>query len=193
LEGGRIVIRPVRFYSLLVLFVILVVPCAFAQSATEVFEDPDGKYTINLPAGWLGIVNTDGLGRKDVNIVYKVRENGALKVRRVDLDSVAEPMDYAAKDEQERIRFSPGYDKLSMEKFLLGGNKSGALLSYDFKNTAGQPFTGRVYYLRVDDKTIYVLQFTGRRNILGTLRSHTDAIARSFKIKQGEAKQAEKK
>ena len=186
-------IRPYRFYSLLVLFVALFAPAAFAQSATEVFEDPDGKYVINLPAGWLGIVNTDGLGRKDVNIVYKVRENGALKVRMAEIDADTEPMDYAAKDEQERVRFSPGYDKLSMEKFLIGGGRSGALLSYDYKNTAGQLFTGRVYYLQLDEKTVYVLHFTGRRNILGTLRSHTDAIARSFRLKQEEAKQAEKK
>lgn len=186
-------IRLFRFYLLMALIVILLAPVALAQSATEVFEDPDGKYTVNLPAGWLGIVNTDGLGRKDVNIVFKVRENGALKVRRVDLESAAEPMEYAAKDEQDRIRFSPSYDKLSMEKFLLGGSRSGALLSYDYKNTAGQMFTGRVYYLRTDEKTIYVLHFTGRRNILGTLRSHTDAIARSFKVKHEEVKQAEKK
>ncbi|MGH9836455.1 MAG: hypothetical protein ACREBD_20470 [Blastocatellia bacterium] len=176
--------RPFRFYSLLVLFTFLFAPAPLAQSATEAFEDPDGKYVLNLPAGWLGIVNTDGLGRNDVNIVYRVRENGALKVRRADLDAAVEPMEYAAKDEQDRIRFSsPGYDRLSLEKFLLGGNKSGALLSYDYKNAAGQLFTGRVYYLRADEKTIYVLQFTGRRNILGTLRSHTDAIARSFKVK----------
>ncbi len=186
-------IRQLRFHSLSILFAILLALAAFGQSATELFEDPDGKYTVNLPAGWIGIVNTDGLGRKDVNIVYKVRENGALKVRRADLDTAAEPMDYATKDEHERIRFSPGYDKISMEKFVLGGNRTGAMLSYDYKNTAGQPFTGRVYYLRPDEKSIYVLQFTGRRNILGTLRSHTDAIARSFKVKQDEARQAEKK
>lgn len=184
-------IHPYRFYPWLFLFVALFAPAALAQSATEVFEDPDGKYTLNLPAGWLGIVNTDGLGRKDVNIVYKVRENGALKVRVAEV--AAEPMDYAAKDEQERIRFSPGYDKLSLERFLLGGGKSGALLSYDYKNASGQLFTGRVYYLRMDEKTIYVLHFTGRRNILSTLRSHTDAIARSFKLKQANPQQAEKK
>ena len=170
-----------RYCSLL--FLLAILPSAFAQSATEVFDDPDGKYTMNLPAGWLGVVNTDGLGRKDVNVVYKVRENGALKVRTAEVAANTEPMDYAAKDEQERVRFAPGYDKISMEKFLLGGNKSGALLSYDYKNAAGQLFTGRVYYLRMDEKTIYVLQFTGRRNILGTLRSHTDLIARSFKLK----------
>ncbi|HKQ73463.1 MAG TPA: hypothetical protein VJ810_07045 [Blastocatellia bacterium] len=175
-------IRSSRFCSLLFLFGILFAPVAFAQSATELFEDPDGKYSMKLPAGWLGVVNTDGLGRKDVNIVYKVRENGALKVRTAEVAADADPVEYAGKDEQERVRFVPSYDKLSIEKFVVGGNRSGALLSYDYKNAQGQPFTGRVYYLRMDDKTIYVLQFTGRRNILGSLRSHTDQIARSFKV-----------
>jgi len=177
------VIRPSRFCSLLFLLAPWFALAAFPQSATEVFEDPDGKYSINLPAGWLGVVNTDGLGRKEVNIVYKVRENGALKVRTAEVAANTDLMDYAGKDEQDRIRFAPSYDKLSLEKFPIGGNRFGALLSYDYKNASGQPFTGRVYYLKMGEKTIYVLQFTGRRNILGSLRSHTDQIARSFKLK----------
>jgi hypothetical protein len=181
LEGKRIVTGLYRFCSLLFLSASLFAASAFAQ--TEVFEDPDGKYVLNLPSGWLGVVNTDGLGRNEVNIVYKVRENGALKIRVAEVAPGAEPMDYAAQDERERVRFAPSYDKLSLEKFLLGGARTGALLSYDYKNAAGQLFTGRVYYLRADEKTIYVLQFTGRRNILGTLRSHTDLIARSLKLK----------
>jgi hypothetical protein len=183
LEGRRIVTRLYSFCSLLFLSAFLFGANAFAQSQTEVFDDPDGKYTMTLPAGWLGVVNTDGLGRNDVNIVYKVRENGALKIRVAEVAQNTEPMDYAVQDERERIRFTPSYDKISMEKFLLGGSRIGALLSYNYNNTAGQPFTGRVYYVRMDEKTIYVLQFTGRRNILGTLRSHTDQIARSFKLK----------
>jgi hypothetical protein len=170
-----------RFCSLLFLSAFLFTGVALAQ--TEVFEDPDGKYIVNLPNGWLGVVNTDGLGRNDVNIVFKVRENGALKIRVAEIAPGSAPMDYAAKDEQDRVRFAPSYDKISMEKFLLGGSRVGALLSYDYKNAAGQPFTGRVYYVPTDEKTIYVLQFTGRRNILGTLRSHTDQIARSLKTK----------
>ena len=178
--------RSFRFALLLALLTAFFAVDAFSQ---EVFEDPEGRYTVTLPAGWLGIINKDGLGRADVNIVYKVRENGALKVRRVeDADPKLDVMDYAEKDESERVRFNPGYDKIGMEKFLIGAGKTGALLAYDYKSTSGQPFTGRVYYLRGDADTIYVLHFTGRKNILGTLRSHTDAIARSFKAKQTESK-----
>ena len=167
-------------------FSLLILTAVFAVDglAQEVFEDPDGKYSMSLPSGWLGIVNKDGLGRNEVNIVYKNRENGALKIRRIeDADAKMDVMEYANKDESERIRFNPKYDKISMEKFVIGAGKSGALLAYDYFSTSGQPFTGRIYYLRTDEKTIYVLQFTGRKNILGTLRSHTDAIARSFKAK----------
>jgi hypothetical protein len=182
--------RDLGFALMLVLLTSL---CAMNAVAQEVFEDPEGKFTVTLPAGWLGIINKDGLGRADVNIVYKVRENGALKVRRVDdADPKMEVMEYAAKDESERVRFNPGYDKIGLEKFLIGAGKTGALLAYDYKTTSGQPFTGRVYYLLGDADTIYVLHFTGRKNILGTLRSHTDAIARSFKVKQAESKSEQK-
>jgi hypothetical protein len=181
LEGKRIVTGLYRFCSLLFLSASIFSGFAFAQS--EVFEDPEGKFTLNLPAGWLGVVSTDGLGRNEVNIVYKVRENGSLKIRVAEVAPDTEPMDYATKDEQDRVRFAPSYDKISLEKFLLGGPRVGALLSYDYKNAAGQPFTGRVYYVRANEKTIYVLQFTGRRNILGILRNQTDLIARSLKFK----------
>ncbi len=175
---------------LLVLLTGFSVVNAFAQ---EVFEDPEGKYTVALPVGWLGIVNKDGLGRADVNIVFKVRENGALKIRRIDdADPKMELMEIAAKDESDRIRFNPGYDKISLEKFVINAGRSGVLLAYDYKTTSGQPFTGRTYYVRTDEKTVYILQFTGRKNILGTLRSHTDAMARSFKAKTAEPKSGSK-
>lgn len=179
-----------RIYLLMILFAA---PQAFAQSSLEVFDDPDGQYTLTLPAGWLAIVSQDSLGRKEINIVFKNRENGALKIRRVDdADPTMEIMQFAQKDEEQTLRFLPAYDKLAIEKIPMSGGRTGALVSYDYK-TGGQPFTGREYYLRLNEKTIYVLRFRGRRNILSTLRSHTDAIARSFKLKQAESSQTEKK
>ncbi len=177
-----------RLFSLLLLMLFCVSP-ALAQ---ETFDDPDGQYTITLPSGWLGIVNTDALGRKDINIVFKVRENGALKLRRVeDADPKMEVLDFAKKDEEQTLRFLPAYEKVGIEKILMSGGRNAALVSYDYKSS-GQPFTGREYYIRIDDKNLWVLRFRGRKNILSTLRSHTDAIARSFKLKQTEAA-AEKK
>jgi hypothetical protein len=168
---------------LFLLSILLIIFSATAK-AQEVFEDPDGQYSVTLPTGWLAIVNQDSLGRKDVNIVFKIRENGALKVRRVDdVDSNLEVMEYAKQDENSVVQYLPGYDRLGLERFALPGGKTGTLLSYDYKNPVGQPFTGRNYYLRAGEKSIYILRFTGRKNTLSPLRNQTDAIARSFKVK----------
>ena len=158
---------------------------ATAALAQEVFEDPDGEYSVTLPAGWIAVVSRDALGKSEVNIVFKVRENGSLKLRRVaDADPNISAMDFAKLDEGNTVRFQPGYDRTNLENFVVGAGRSGALLSYDYKNSAGQPFTGRTNYLRMDPKTICVLKFTGRKTILGTLRNQTDSIARSLKLKQ---------
>lgn len=173
-----------HFFGRLAVLFLLTVTLAPAALAQEVFEDPEGKYSLTLPAGWLGIINRDSLGRSDVNIVYRNNENGSLKLRRVDnVDASTDIMEFAREDENNTVRFRPSYNKLSMEKFLAGTGKEGVLLAYDYNNAAGQPFTGRVYYLKLNDTTIYVLTFTGRKNILGTLRNQTDSIARSLKIK----------
>lgn len=167
-------------------FFLLLLTLSFAAEARaqEVFEDPEGKYVVTLPNGWLGIVNQDALGRNDVHIVFKVRENGSLKIRRIEnADPNTEVIEYANKDEADRVRFAPGYTKIRMEKFLIAAGKHGALLSYDYQTTSAQPFTGRVYYVRTADNTVYILHFTGRRSTLGSLRNQTDVIARSFRSK----------
>ncbi|MCI0662755.1 MAG: hypothetical protein L0220_16940 [Acidobacteria bacterium] len=171
-------------FGLLSLTILVMTGFVNGVFAQEIFEDPEGKYRLTLPAGWIAVVSQDTLGKQDVNIVYRNRETGALKLRRADeIDTKMEVIDFAKKDELESVRFALEYNKISIENFVVGGGKTGALLSYDFKNPAGQPFTGRNYYLRGDEKTIYILRFTGRKNTLGTLRNQTDAIARSFLAK----------
>jgi hypothetical protein len=174
---------PYSFNRLFLLSVLIFTFSATAK-AQEVFDDPDGQYTVTLPAGWIAVVNQDSLGRKDVNIVYRIRENGALKMRRIDeVDANLDVMEFAKQDENSVLQFLPGYDRLGIEKFALPGGRTGTLISYDYKNSTGQPFTGRNYYLRVGEKSMYILRFTGRKNTLSPLRNQTDAMARSFKAK----------
>jgi hypothetical protein len=168
-------------------------PTPQAQELTP-FDDPDGKYSLKLPKGWIFIINQDRTtGKSDVQIVYGVRENGALKIRVIEnVDPKAETIAIAKKDENESLRFLTGYSTTAkIENFLIGGRMS-ALAAYDFKNTANQPMTGRNYYVRVNDTTVYVLRFQGRPTTLPSLRNQTDLIARSLKLKGEEEKAAAK-
>jgi hypothetical protein len=44
--------------------------------------------------------------------------------------------------------------------------------------------SGRFYFLKADDKTVYVLRFTGQRDKLRSVRNQTDSIARTFSLKK---------
>jgi hypothetical protein len=146
----------------------------------EVFEDPEGKYSLTLPKGWHAITSRDGLGRAQVDIVYQVREYGALKIRRIEVEKGTKALEQARREEQS-LNFSlPGYAKGSIENF--GAGVDAALLSYSFTNS-GRPMIGRNYYLLVNETTIYLLRFTGSTNTLSPLRNQTDTIARSFKAR----------
>jgi hypothetical protein len=147
-------------------------------------EDPEGKYSLTLPnADWLAIQSQDGLGRKQVEIVYKVREDGLLKVRRIDVEKGSKLLDVFKRDEGQSLTFLPGYTKGPLEDFSAAGGKiPAAVTAYDF-TTGGRPKKGRNYYLMVNETTVYLLRFTGNRGTMEALRSQTDAIARSFKVK----------
>ncbi len=163
-----------------VVFVVVVMGVvAFGQDrVTEVFEDPDGKYILTLAPGWSALVSRDGLNRLDVKIVYRINENGTLRIRRVTVEEGTTPMAFAKRDEEQTLRFQPGYAKGSTEAFL--GGVDGALVSYDF-TISGRPLIGRAYYIKVNPTTIFSMRFTGLRNILGPVRNHTDAMVRSLK------------
>jgi hypothetical protein len=161
-------------------------PAQQAQELTS-FDDPDGKYSLKLPKGWIFVVNQDKVtGKNDVQIVFGVRENGALKIRVIEnVDPKAETIAVARKDENDSLRYLTGINTPKVETFLTG-NRMSALTAYEFKNTANQPMAGRNYYVRVNDTTVYLLRFQGRITTLPSLRNQTDLIARSLKLKVAE-------
>jgi len=172
------------FLKIVVIGLLALTPVmAMPQGDDGAFEDPGGNYALKLPKDWLAVVNKDGLGHEELDvIVYRgVRENGALKIRRLTVESGTKAMDAAKRDEDQSLRFQPGYVRGGIENFASGYN-SAALVSYDYTQ-AGRPKTGRAYYILVNETTVYSLRFSGNRNSLAPLRAQTDAIARSFKGK----------
>jgi hypothetical protein len=171
-----------RFFLLAALVCAILTAAVLPQSGSEPVEDPDGKFTLVLPnRGWQAILSRDqNTNRPQLDIIYRVREDGSLDVKQVAVEAATKTMDYAKRDEQTLSFQAPGYAKISVETF--GANAEGAVVTYDYTR-GGRPMTGRRYYLRANDTTIFVLRFTGNRNTLGPLRSQTDAIARSFKAR----------
>ena len=178
-----------RFRFCLLAFVVLGLVLSISafhtvEAQSNTIDDPDGKYSLTLPnADWLAVLSQDGLGRKQVEVVYKVREDSLLKVRRLDVEKGAKLVEVFKRDEGQTLTFLPGYTKGPLEEFSAGGGKIPAVVTaYDFTQ-GGRPKKGRSYYLLVNDTTVYLLRFTGNRSTMEALRSQTDTIARSFKVK----------
>ena len=64
------------------------------------------------------------------------------------------------------------------------GFLKGTVFNYEFVR-AGRPMSGRFYFLKANDNTIYVLRFTGFRDKLRSIRNQTDSIGRTFTIRKG--------
>jgi hypothetical protein len=174
-----------RFCLLTVFTIGLVLGgAAMTTAQSNIIDDPEGKYALTLPnKDWLAISSRNGAGRPQVEIVYKVREDGLLKVRVLEIEKGTKLVDVVRKDESQTLTFLPNYTKGALEEFSAGGGKIPAMLTaYDFTQ-GGRPKKGRNYYLMVNDTTVYVLRFTGNRGTMEALRSQTDLIARSFKVK----------
>jgi hypothetical protein len=151
---------------------------AFAQN--NVFSDDSVDYSFDLPeATWKQTVKPSTTS-PNVEYVYGDRANGHLEVRRVALKS-GEMLSDTIKSEEQRLQFQPGYVAGKEEEFK--GALAGKVFNYEFVRS-GRNMSGRFYFLQVDDKTVYVLRFTGLRDKLRSVRNQTDSIARTFSLKK---------
>jgi len=156
---------------------LLFASAAFAQ---ESFTDVNVDYTFDLPeAKWKQTVKPSTTS-PNVEYVYGDRADGRLEVRRLDLKAGDMLSDLVASEEQ-RLQFLPGYVAGKEEDFK--GSLNGKIFNYEFIRS-GRNMSGRFYFLKADDKTVYVLRFTGQRDKLRSVRNQTDSIARTFSLKK---------
>jgi hypothetical protein len=171
----------------LISFLLLISSLSFDSLSTRVkgqnnttFKDPNGKYELDLPQNWKAVSYQDGAGNSRVDIIYRDRSYGLLKVTQESLPSNTTLENFIQSDIDQNLRFRPGYVYNSIESFAAGSLR-GNLLQFDFTN-AGQPKKARNYYLKADGQTVWVLRFAGNRDVFSPLRHESDAIARSFKL-----------
>ncbi len=165
-----------RFNILAVIALALAVSAA--ARAQETFEN--AAYALELPnATWKATSRSDNV-HQHTEFIYGDRLDGFLQIRKEVVDAGAKPGDLAARDRDQKLRFLPGYVEGKDEPF--SGRLNGVAFNYEY-TYSGKPMTGRIYYLQADNRTIYVLRFTGLRDRLGRIRNQTDIIARSFRLK----------
>ena len=153
---------------------------AAAASAQELYTSADFGFELELPnQTWRALPGNEG-SHRHAEFVYGDRSDGLLRVRKELVSESDKLHDLADRDRDNKLRFLPGLVAGRREEFP--GRLTGVSVPYEYTQ-AGKPWAARIYSLRADPRTVYVLHFTGRRDTLMRLRPQTDSIARSFRIK----------
>ncbi len=164
----------------------LVISAFLAVSAlaqTKTFSDANVEYTFDLPnAVWKITANPSEIN-PNVEYVYGDKMDGHLEVRKLTV-KVDELVSETIASEERKLQFLQGYVAGKDEQF--GGSLSGRVFNFEFVRSA-RNMSGRFYFLRANDTTVYVLRFTGERDKLRAIRNQTDSIARTFEIKKNAA------
>ena len=164
-------------------FVLLVSLVAFAAigvtAQDDLFTDPNVNYSFNLPEAKWKVTVKPSATSPNVEYVYGDRFDGHLEVRKLTTpkDSILTDV---VQDEEQKLQFRPGYVAGKEENF--NGKLKGAIFNFEYV-AAGRNMSGRFYFLKANDTTVYVLRFTGQKDALRLLRSQTDSIARTFGVK----------
>lgn len=168
--------------SLALTLTVLALAPVYAEAQTPLtYTNDNVEYTLELPsATWRVTSEPDSIHQHAEFINGPDRKDGHLRIRKEVVDAGTTASELARRDQDQKLRFQPGYIEGKEEKFA--GRLNGATISYEY-TSGGKQMTGRIYYLQADNRTIYTLRFTGFRDKLSRIRNQTDAIARSFRLK----------
>jgi hypothetical protein len=165
-------------FLLAVLGLTVMVSSVAAQSHS--YTSAKVAYIVEFPSPMWRLVDEPDEMHQHAEFVYNDRNDGYLRIRRETLDEGLTVSEFARRDQEQKVRFLPGYVNGKDDNFT--GRMTGVTVSYEFTQ-AGKPMAGRTYYLQADERTVYALRFTGMRDKLSRIRNQTDQIARTFKLK----------
>lgn len=151
---------------------------ALAQAQT--FSDVNVEYTFDLPEPVWKMTVKPSADNSNVEYVHGERSNGHLEIRKLSVRPDELMADVIRREQETKLQFLPGFVPGKEENFA--GNYRGRVYNYEYV-TRGRNMTGRLYFLKTTDTTVYVIRFTGLRDSLRTIRNQLDSIARTFKVK----------
>lgn len=147
-----------------------------AQSST--FSDKNVEYTFDLPEPVWKMNLKPTASEPNVEYIYGDRMNGYLRIQKIALQKNKTLSDVVL-EMDGKLQFKPNY--VAGKEEIFAGSYKGKVSNYEFTQS-GKNMSGRMYYLKADDNTVYVLGFTGLRDPLRSIRNQIDSIARTFKI-----------
>jgi hypothetical protein len=161
-------------------FLTLIALAGSVALGQQLYSSEKVDYSFELPSPLWKVITEPDAVHEHSEFVFGDRLNGYLQVRKEVVDAGTTPAELATRDQDLKLRFLPGFVEGKQEPF--NGRLDGVTMSYEYVRT-GKPMLGRIYYLQVDNRTIYALRFSGLRDKLSRIRNQTDLIARTFKLK----------
>lgn len=166
-------------YTFILLTTAFTLPALQAFAQGDLFSDPNVNYSFSVPdARWKMTVKPSATS-PNVEYVNGDRADGHLEVRKVTVAKDAVLTDVIQSEEQ-KLQFRPGFVAGREENFA--GRLRGAIYNFEYV-AAGRSMSGRFYFLRANENTVYMVRFSGQKDMLRSLRSQTDSIARTFAVK----------
>jgi hypothetical protein len=154
---------------------------ASALAQQQSYLSGNDEYEVELPSQtWKATPRSENT-HQHLEFIYGERSDGFLRLRKEVVEASTTLNELARREQDLKLRYLPGFVGGKEENFA--GRLSGITASYEY-TSAGKPMAGRIYYLRADNRTVYALHFTARAERLQAIRNQTDAIARSFRLKQ---------
>ena len=159
---------------------VLGLTVAGAAQAQQTYSSAKVEYAVEFPSATWRLMSEPDETHQHAEWIYGDRLDGHLRIRKDTIASDLTVKEFARRDQELKVRFLPGYVDGKEERFE--GRLTGVTIAYEFTQS-GKPMAGRSYYLQANERTVYVLRFTGLRDKLARIRNQTDAIARSFRMK----------
>ena len=168
----------------LTLMLLLIIPFSMnATAQTQTFTREGVEYVLDLPSpSWRAVSRVDVHEHLEF-VNGDDYSNGYLRLRKKVVTPDATSEDIFREAERWELQRLPGYVVCSGGKgteFI--GQLKGTVFTYEFVNQ-GRNMDGRIYYLRLDSRTFYILHFTVTSEKLAGLRDQMDSVARSFRLK----------
>ena len=167
---------------ILTLLLIIILVSINANAQTQTFTREGVEYVLDLPSpSWRAVSRVDVHEHLEF-VNGDDYSNGYLRLRKKLVTPATTSEDLFSEAEWE-LQKLPGYVVCSGGKGTgFNGQLKGTVFSYEFVNQ-GRNMDGRIYYLRLDSRTFYILHFTAASEKLPSLRDQMDSIARSFRLK----------